>query len=517
VVNKKKVSMVLIVIFLIASNVSVLATEQPHAFNGSKNINTPIVLDIPISNDGTSIEYKEGIEEVTGPSSFAVDGTTIYILDPNSKLIYVCEDDKIINKINIGFTVDAKDIRIINNKIWILDYTSSIITVMNKDGNIYNQKTMVLDSTNKPFYIDQLDSDVILYTSDGENQRIDTGLSNKVTIDSNKMIKFETRKIGKVDFNGRRPDIEVDFNEIGGSINVIHEDKDATYVAVEELLDTQLVIVENTIRKYDKSGILLGTAAIPVDSYYAYPNRFYDVSSDGTVYAMVLLKDKIQIRALDITNNFKSQLPEKKQKLSASMAENTRKTHGIAKLPTYTRSQLETRALNIINYSWTCTSRNRKTMTGIKIPYFIQGLTLPCKTTGIPYNWGGFNALDTPSTFATGISAGKNAGNILCTGSVKTGTTGLDCSGFVCAVYKFSSKLGTSGLATSAEFRNIATSKLKYMDILVKSGSHVVIFKSDNFGLNIVTYESTLSGVEKAKIYNRSWSELSGYVPRTHF
>lgn len=484
------------------------------------NSTSPIFLELSVGNDPSSVSYKVSPDEVVGPSSFAVDGKIAYILDPNKKVIYVCENNQIIKKLDISFIPDARDIRIVENNIWILDSQTSSIIILDKNGNIVNKKSVDANNDKKPLFLDQFNNNVVLHNSDGSNANYDNNLGINKADDVLSKISIQSKKNANIDTNGRKTRINLQFNELAGSLNIIHEDSEALYIGVEELLDAPVIIVENTIRKYNKNGVLEGIASLPLDNYYAYPNRFYDVAKDGKVYAMVLSKDKVQIIELTLTKNFKSQLPEKKQKLESSALLNNFTQNSIMSLtalPSYSRSQLETRALNIINYSWTCTSNNVKTMSGVTVPTYLQAMSMPYTSSGIPYCWGGFNGLDTSLTFGSAISSGYNAGNIQCSGGYKSGTAGLDCSGFVSTVYGYSTKQSTTSLASSSDFRTITTSQLQYMDILVEAGDHVVMFKTDHFGLNVDTYEATTSGVEICKLYNRSWSSLSGYVPRTHF
>ena len=114
-----------------------------------------------------------------------------------------------------------------------------------------------------------------------------------------------------------------------------------------------------------------------------------------------------------------------------------------------TRTQAEQRALNMINLTWTYSkdingnigSTNANSVTQ---PNQYSNLTT-AQVTGIPYDWGGQDGLDsnsigTPWTnFLDAISKGAFAGNVNTTAgnSYVTGTAGIDCSGFVQACFQY--------------------------------------------------------------------------------
>ena len=97
---------------------------------------------------------------------------------------------------------------------------------------------------------------------------------------------------------------------------------------------------------------------------------------------------------------------------------------------------------------------------------------------GIPYCWGGFYALDVgvgKLTFPQALKEKYVAGNIETKGYYKYMTAGLDCSGYVCAVFKFKEKTNTGGLACMGSGVS-DVKKLQQMDLLVWPGEHVIFF-----------------------------------------
>ncbi|QCX33552.1 SH3 domain-containing protein [Caloramator sp. E03] len=197
-----------------------------------------------------------------------------------------------------------------------------------------------------------------------------------------------------------------------------------------------------------------------------------------------------------------------------------------------TRSEAEKRALNIINLKWTYSKNKNGNISADKSFYVTQPSQFKDVVsgvfTGIPYNWGGLDSIDTYSynapwtSFLDAIEKGAFAGNV----NTQSGmgyisqTAGLDCSGFVQAVFNIKDwKLSTSTLFNSY-FTKIDIKDLKHMDILNKPGDHVVIF--DRWGsLNGVdgafTYESTTDtfygGIQGTKCYFLSMKEINnGYI-----
>jgi len=149
---------------------------------------------------------------------------------------------------------------------------------------------------------------------------------------------------------------------------------------------------------------------------------------------------------------------------------------------------------------------------------------------GIPYNWGGFDGLDTSSSknwssFYDAMNQGALAGNVYCEGGYKTNTAGIDCSGFV------QSSLNLRGWKQSTftlgnYMTPISYDELKNMDVLLWKTSHVAFFQSwvyDEYGnkLGANTLESTGGNYDgtgqKVKEYYRSLAELTkNYIPERY-
>ncbi|MBU4022969.1 VWA domain-containing protein, partial [Patescibacteria group bacterium] len=92
------------------------------------------------------------------------------------------------------------------------------------------------------------------------------------------------------------------------------------------------------------------------------------------------------------------------------------------------------------------------------------------ENTGVPYNWGGFSALE---DFEKGVDDNFCAGNSYTIGGKQAGSVGVDCSGFVSKAWTLKSKKSTSSLPNiSKKLDNY--DDLKEGDILNKRG-HVML------------------------------------------
>lgn len=196
------------------------------------------------------------------------------------------------------------------------------------------------------------------------------------------------------------------------------------------------------------------------------------------------------------------------------------------------RSQAEQRAMSIINLTWTY-SKDRNSKLD---PALLSKVTQPSQfngvnsgtMTGIPYDWGGLDSLETSSynepwtNFLDAVNKGAYLGNINSSGGIGhvTGTAGLDCSGFVQAVFNIKgTKLSTSTLFNQY-FVPIDINNIRHMDILNYPGHHVVIF--DRWGTKngvsgAYTYEATTNqaygGIQGTKRYFISSKAITSYTP----
>lgn len=182
-----------------------------------------------------------------------------------------------------------------------------------------------------------------------------------------------------------------------------------------------------------------------------------------------------------------------------------------------TRSEAEERALKIINLTWTYDKNkngnlNPKYTSYVTAPSQFDNVTT-AQFTGIPYNWGGQDSLDSKSinapwtNFLDGVNKGAYTGNVNTEAGMGyiSGTAGIDCSGFVQAVFNIQDyKISTSTMFDKY-FKRINLNELKHMDILNRAGDHVLIF--DKWG--------TLNGISGAYTYESTWDQVFGGIQGT--
>lgn len=197
-----------------------------------------------------------------------------------------------------------------------------------------------------------------------------------------------------------------------------------------------------------------------------------------------------------------------------------------------TRNQVEQRALNMINLTWTFNSSKNTNISpnwasAVKMPAQFQGVT-SAQEVGIPYTWGGLDSLDMASynapwtNFIDAINQGAYAGNVQTDYNYGyiPGTAGLDCSGFVQAAFNIHDYKQSTQTLLQNYFTQINMSDIKPMDILDNPSSHVAIFVNwgyQNGVYGAFTYEATpdqtYGGIQGTKKYFESMSELNtGYV-----
>lgn len=129
---------------------------------------------------------------------------------------------------------------------------------------------------------------------------------------------------------------------------------------------------------------------------------------------------------------------------------------------------------------------------------------------GLPYNWGGCSNIE---EFELGLNEGKFAGNVPDTkdNGFSKYSVGLDCSGLLTICWKLPKKLSTKLLPTIASPLE-STNELLPGDILLKPGSHVMIFI--NFTDNTKSYSNIVDSTRstgKVSLRTISISEFLGY------
>lgn len=316
-------------------------------------------------------------------------------------------------------------------------------------------------------------------------------------------------------------DISISANEILGQINILNIDEGGSVIMdIYDVLDMSMVAGEYTVRKFSQ-GVCESVATIDLTGYYFMPYSVVNVSEAGDLFQIKCYEDKIQIIKKDFIDEryFKSNIDN--IKIEMQNAEENVLVSAVATVNApNTLNDTMDNAIDCCNLTWTYKASNavNPNSNNVTVPDYLSGVSKPSSQTGIPYCWGGFDGTSSSSSstwlnFSDAMNNNKFAGNINTNGNYKSGTAGLDCSGFVSSSAGFSQKLGTSNLASSQYTQAISSSSRRAYDMYVKSGSHVLYYVSSTTS-GIRSRESTVTGDDKTKLYTRSLTELSGYTLR---
>jgi len=185
--------------------------------------------------------------------------------------------------------------------------------------------------------------------------------------------------------------------------------------------------------------------------------------------------------------------------------------------PSVSRQEAQDRAFKMAYTTWYYEKAlNGNVQSYIELPSYLKDKTNSFET-GIPYNYGGSDGIDTSSNiqwsnFFDAINKGATAGNVRFEGGYKGETAGIDAASFIQSTLKISGrKLTTNTLGQYLE--PISFSDLKNMDILLIKGGSAAFFQSwvyDDLGniIGAATLEATIENNDgtgqKVKEYYRS-------------
>jgi hypothetical protein len=182
-------------------------------------------------------------------------------------------------------------------------------------------------------------------------------------------------------------------------------------------------------------------------------------------------------------------------------------------------------SIEMSQYSWTYTkaTNGNKSQLGSKAskvrqPRYLAAVTASTKKVkGVPYNWGGIavpSHADTSVTtnFTSAAADGKYTGNTSsANGTIVSGTTGIDCSGLVSAVFSLPRKYGSGELIGSTYFKKVSTTNPQPGDILQHPG-HVAIYLGKS-GAKWVIAEATTtkSSSDRVMAWDRPKTDFGGW------
>ena len=304
------------------------------------------------------------------------------------------------------------------------------------------------------------------------------------------------------------------------------------------LLDMDLHVGDKNycrILKYSSDGELNAVSTVDVSKWAHTPRTFARMAEDGKVYVLGVYADKYIVYKLEVgsADISEPERPVPEMGMDPAEQEQIREEKGGAKAApnvTLSRSTVQTRALGMINLTWTYSNgNNRWSEYGATAPHHLASASMPSTQTGIPYCYGKMNGYATVSggtkfsSIITTVDPNNSAkrlyaaGNIL--SSTKSGTVGVDCASFAASAYGYSSLATTGDFASSSYFTTISQSNLMRMDIIVKSGYHAMLFKevSSTSSTTLVVYECLVDNTnDKTRTNTRTLSYLNstGYTYR---
>lgn len=181
------------------------------------------------------------------------------------------------------------------------------------------------------------------------------------------------------------------------------------------------------------------------------------------------------------------------------------------------RQEAQDRAFKMTYTTWHYEkSLNGNIQSYIELPSYLKD-KIDSQETGIPYNYGGSDGIDTSSNrqwsnFFDAINKGATAGNVQFDGGYKGETAGIDAASFIQSTLKIpGQKLTTNTLAQY--LTPISFNDLQNMDVLLLKGGTTAFFESwvyDDLGniIGATTLESTIENDDvtgqKVKEYYRS-------------
>jgi len=160
--NKKLIGVFLAILsLLLYFNMPVYA----NATNGTTDYN--IFLSIPLEDSGLEYEVN-GDGYATGPTSFAVQGNFIYILDGEKNKVFIFKDGKKVNDFQVKGLLAASDIRVSKNIIYVVDKETKKLASFQQDGKQIALIDLALYSNKGTLTLDlDKDGNVLLKTGNG--------------------------------------------------------------------------------------------------------------------------------------------------------------------------------------------------------------------------------------------------------------------------------------------------------------------------------------------------------------
>lgn len=452
-------------------------TDNSGLFDIEQEYEIVATVEMSLENQTKKVQYFEEQGEIIGPGAFWVDDDErIHILDARSRKILSIKGNEI-REFNIQNCYLPQDIICYDNLYYIYDInTCDALYIYDDEGNFLIKHNIPLDTGE---YVKKI------FINDGKIT-VTTFFDNDYYLNADGEWKMQKSNEPEVHSNDLRKKYDYIRYFAVDNVGYIYT------VNTKIVQDVSILAGEVSISKISSAGELLGEYIINASDFLYFPNNYIQVTEDGNVYIMVPREDYVEIRKVNMLKTSKSNFSE--INALAHQKEQEIENEEIAVISisesiSLTREEVLDRANRIALYKWYLTNENVDVsgLTNVELPEYIAKIaeenagktSWKVQMQGIPYCWGGFysqysDITKINLTFADAIASGYVAGNVNTNGYYKQKTAGLDCSGYVCAAYGLTEKMGTSDLLQYGTKVN-SLEEMQTMDFFVKNG-HTLLF-----------------------------------------
>ncbi len=519
--SMKSLANKIVVLFVLVVLLTSVVFTQPNDLPiiGKSKGQYTTVLSIPIGSD---LKYEnDGLEEIekVGPSSFGINSKGEFLIadTPTNRILWFSPDGIKINEVTVEGAVGITDIEIKDGEIYALD-TSAVEPVvfrLSEAGAILEKISVPVSIRDEGLTGIKIGNggELVFEMKDGADFVDNAGNSISESVSALASIKTplsaqESLSDNKAELSvsGKKfEDIHVQ-NYLGGLQPLAVTNDGDVFIAVTEVVSLPTIYVDETIRRYDKNGNLLGIARVPINESYVYIQNNVVVTEQGDVFALAARQKSLDIVKLKFKRNLNPILPDE-SKFRDPATESAMQN---AVACSISRDQIMANANAYINNSIYLSNANiNGACSGRTKPRYLGSAGTK---SSVPYDWGGNDSVSQYNSF---MSQGYQAGDIpIYSTGVESCSRGVDCSGYVGRTFGLSTKYSTSTLPNISSA--ITRENLQPGDMINREGDHVVLF--DSFGSNGVTaWESTVNGnVDRVVRAFSQWTRLNGYTPRRY-
>ena len=528
-----------------------------------------VVASLPVGGGPGEIGVEVGPEETWGASAFAVgpDGVFYVVDGVNDKIVVLSADGAMLREIPLPEPlVGPEDIAVTADGVYVLDVAAQPGVVCRLDAAGCVQRTWevppehsarhgvtgiaVQDAEGEDIFLELDGSWQVPFVEDGgavtarslplvrHGNRADVPAADAARFGIRSYrpgrtystcLDTEAPNSGTITCNergGRRIRLVVRAKGEIGRLVPIGEDRDSRhYAAVDELAEDGK-LSGSRISAFGADGVEQGAFRVPTERFATWPNKPVRVSQDGHVFCLVPSEGAVTIERLPEEKADSSVAAMSEEPQSEEPRREDPKSRGswLARFwdklldavepseahAAWTRLNASDRAWEFVDLAWYCSKANYDRSCGDYRPAY---LTAYGKTYyGVPYCWGGF---DTAATFKSLMSSGKDAGDVNTSGSKRSCTGGVDCSGFVSRVWGLGTKYSTKTLP-NISYR-IARTSMAVGDIYNIAGSHAIVFRYLTSTGASAVWESTMSSdKDRVVAWTRTSAQLANYDTRRY-